>query len=116
MDALQYGQVIASVVSMTDWNSPAQALAANHGGAFYQVTWEDAARFDFQILGPNSSDATVAVELANAKTGITRTFEVPVFRTDNFVDVTAQRRTTDVEINVGAAPRPPWKTRATLPS
>lgn len=81
------------------------ALAARQGLDVVNVTWEDTGRWHGSALGPNISDMTIGV-----RDGQGRLHPMPVFRFDNFTDVTADIPTDGFWLRVGnergRAPRP----------
>src|SRR5262252_4810442 len=73
----------------------ATALAAKHGLAILDLTWEDTARYKGSCVGPNISDMTIQVAHDDAITCM------PVIRYPNSSDKTADVSIDDVFVRVG---------------
>ena len=83
-----YRQVVADSAAMVS-DPEAQALAAKHGLQILNVTWEDTGRYDNSSVGPNISDMTIQVQEMDPRTEEFNLTCMPVIRTPNFEDVTA---------------------------
>jgi hypothetical protein len=73
-------------------------LAAAQGLDVVNVTWEDTGRWSGSSVGPNISDMTIGVRDADGAL-----HAMPVFRFDNFTDVTADLPASDFWLPVGNA-------------
>lgn len=73
---------IAQVEQMP-WNSDVQAIAGKYGLNVVNVTWEDTGRSKGSSVGPNITDLTIGVRDSSGAL-----HPMPVFRFDNFSDVT----------------------------
>ncbi len=91
----QFQDAISRTESMV-WNSQSQALAARHGLSLVNVTWEDTGRSKGSSVGPNISDLTIGVRDSRGQL-----HPMPVFRFDNFHDVTADLRSDRFFVRVG---------------
>ncbi len=83
-----YRQVVADSAAMVA-DGDAQTLAAKHGLQILNVTWEDTGRYDNSAVGPNISDMTIQVQEMDPRTEQFNLTCMPVIRTPNFEDVTA---------------------------
>jgi len=86
---------IQAVESMV-WQEHAQQLAHRHGLSLVNVTWEDTGRSKGSVWGPNISDMTIGV-----RDGDGLLHPMPVYRFDNFTDVTADLRSDHFWLRVG---------------
>ncbi len=83
-----YAEVIDRTAAMVR-DRQAQALAKQHGLHILDVTWEDTGRFKGSAVGPNISDMTIQVQDRPAPAGDYRLTCMPVIRTPNFADISA---------------------------
>lgn len=88
MKKRDYAEVIAKTAAMVR-DRDAIALARKRGLAILDVTWEDTGRYKGSAVGPNISDMTIQVQDRHPKTGAYRLSCMPVIRTPNFSDITA---------------------------
>lgn len=71
-------------VEQMPWQPETTQLARQHGLSVVNVTWEDTGRSKGSALGPNITDMTIGV-----RDSAGQLHPMPVFRFDNFTDVTA---------------------------
>lgn len=90
-------QTIARVEAMP-FDADVRRLAAAQGLDVVNVTWEDTGRWSGSSVGPNISDMTIGVRDAAGAL-----HAMPVFRFDNFTDVTADLPADDFWLPVGNA-------------
>ncbi len=83
-----YGEVVQQTAAMVK-NRKARGLAKQHGLRILDVTWEDTGRYKGSCVGPNISDMTIQVQDLHPRTGKHRLTCMPVIRTPNFTDVSA---------------------------
>jgi len=83
-----YAEVIDKTAAMVR-DRQAQALAQTHGLSILDVTWEDTGRYKGSAVGPNISDMTIQVQDRPSRTGEYRLTCMPVIRTPNFADISA---------------------------
>ncbi len=83
-----YAQVIDKTAAMVI-DLKAYELAVQRGLFIYDVTWEDTGRFKDSCVGPNISDMTIQVQGRHPRTGKRRLTCMPVIRTPNFADISA---------------------------
>ena len=89
-EARAYAQAIQQAAGMVG-DATAQQLAQRHGLSILNVTWEDTGRSKGSSVGPNISDMTIQV-------GQTC---MPVIRTPNFEDTTADVALDEFQVMVG---------------
>ncbi len=85
-------------VEQMPWSSEVTGIAARHGLSVLNVTWEDTGRSKGSSVGPNISDMTIGVRDSNGNL-----HPMPVFRFDNFNDVSADLSPEDFLMPVGNA-------------
>ena len=78
-----YAKVIAKTTEMVQ-DEAVQNLAQKHGLQVLNVTWEDTARFDFSVVGPNISDMTIQVQHKIPNSDGYELSCMPVIRYPNF--------------------------------
>jgi hypothetical protein len=83
-----YLQAIENTAGMV-WNEEAIALASKYGLNVLNVTWEDTGRYYNSSVGPNISDVTIQVQHQDPYSRESRLTLMPVIRTPNFTDKTA---------------------------
>jgi len=83
-----YRRVLQDTVSMVR-DGDAQRLAGARGLNIVNVTWEDTGRYKGSSVGPNISDMTIQVRYQDPATQRDELFLMPVIRSPNFSDVTA---------------------------
>jgi len=83
-----YAGVIDKTAAMVG-DRLSQRLAKKRGLSILDVTWEDTGRFKGSSVGPNISDMTIQVQDRDARTGQYRLTCMPVIRTPNFADISA---------------------------
>jgi len=71
-------------VEQMPWNQQVVDLASQQGLSVVNVTWEDTGRSKGSSVGPNITDMTIGVRDSSGAL-----HPMPVFRFDNFTDVTA---------------------------
>jgi hypothetical protein len=74
-------------------NNNVRSLAESHGLTVNLVTWEDTARNKGSCYGPNISDMTLQLTQSDRN--------LPVFRKNNFADVTADMEAKTLSLTVG---------------
>jgi hypothetical protein len=84
----QFRQVIERTRSMMS-NSTALQLARQQKLNILDITWEDTGRYQNSAVGPNISDMTIQVQQFNPRNQRYELSLMPVIRTPNFTDVTA---------------------------
>jgi len=85
-------------VAQMPWNAQVTTLAGRHGLSVVNVTWEDTGRSKGSALGPNITDMTIGVRDSSGQL-----HPMPVFRFDNFTDVTADLSADAFHLPVGNA-------------
>jgi hypothetical protein len=98
----RYREVINRTVSMIH-DASAQALAEAHGLNILNITWEDTGRYHNSAVGPNISDMTIQVQQHNPVTDDYHLHLMPVIRTPNFTDETADIPIDQFFLTVGNA-------------
>jgi hypothetical protein len=88
IDSPTYAQVVDLVAAMVR-DRDAQVLARERGLHILDVTWEDTGRYKGSAVGPNISDMTIQVQDRHPRTGAYRLTCMPVIRTPNFADISA---------------------------
>lgn len=83
-----YARVIDKTAGMVR-DMKAQALAKWRGLNILDVTWEDTGRYQGSCVGPNISDMTIQVQDRPSRTASYRLTCMPVIRTPNFADLSA---------------------------
>lgn len=83
-----YAEVIDQTTGMVR-DSKAQRLAKQHGLNIVDITWEDTGRYKGSCVGPNISDMTIQVQHRPSRTAAPRLTCMPVIRTPNFADLSA---------------------------
>jgi len=91
----RYDQAIGRVEQMT-FDPAAQELVRHYGLDLVNVTWEDTARDQGSVAGPNISDMTIGVRDTAG-----RLHPMPVIRFANFSDKTADVRSDQFWLRVG---------------
>ena len=86
--ANDYKDVIDRVAAMVA-NRQAQDLARQHKLQILDLTWEDTGRYKGSTVGPNISDMTIQVQHKDTRTGRYQLTCMPVIRTPNFADISA---------------------------
>ncbi|MBL8953128.1 MAG: hypothetical protein JNK82_20290 [Myxococcaceae bacterium] len=94
-----YAEVIQRVVAMP-MDSSLQARLQRRGLNVVNLTWEDTGRYEGSAVGPNISDLTLQVR-EPAGGGQVRTSLLPVIRTPNFTDTTADVKAEQLWVRVG---------------
>jgi hypothetical protein len=95
-----YAEVIDKTAAMVR-DRQAQALAQKHGLNILDVTWEDTGRYKGSAVGPNISDMTIQVQDRQVRTGEYRLTCMPVIRTPNFADISADVPVDSFYLQVG---------------
>ncbi len=93
-----YPDTVARVAGMVS-DGEAQALASRHGLQLLNVLWEDTGRFQGSSVGPNISDVTI--EVVSEDRAARPLALMPVLRSPNFSDRTADVRLDRVYLRVG---------------
>lgn len=83
-----YVKVIRQTAAMVS-NNRALALSKKHGLHILDVTWEDSGRFHDSCVGPNISDMTIQVQYCPKGSRKYKLTCMPVIRTPNFDDISA---------------------------
>jgi hypothetical protein len=101
LDAQLYQQTVQNVLESVSGDEKRYAEACEL--TVKTVTWEDTARTKGSSGGRNISDMTLAVEVKDTITGETSSKELPVIRTSNFRDRSADIDPENFNIKVGNA-------------
>ena len=81
-----YADVIKKTTGMVG-DQEVQRMARQHGLQVLDVTWEDTARFDDSVVGPNISDMTIQVQHQAPGRDDYELSCMPVIRYPNFTDL-----------------------------
>ena len=110
VDHFEFRDTVKDVASLTSWwgndgmAKKANAWAAKYGLNITGISWDDPNRENTQSpWGSNIIDAGLKVSTFDAKTGVREDFNVPMVRTPNLQDVTADIDLDKFMINVGNA-------------
>lgn len=99
-----YAAMVKDVAGLAGWQSPARDAAQAEGLDIVSVSWDDPSRVGTNSpWGANIIDASLSVEMADAKTGETTSALMPIVRAPNLQDVTADIDMDNFKINVGNA-------------
>jgi hypothetical protein len=101
LEALLYQQTVDNVMQITRGEETKHAQAC--GLSINTVTWEDTGRFKGSCWGNNISDMTLAVEVKDSIKNETFYRELPIIRTSNFADKSADLDPGNFNIKVGNA-------------
>ncbi|MGE0000700.1 MAG: hypothetical protein AB7T05_01330, partial [Fimbriimonadaceae bacterium] len=82
---VRFAEVVRRCADMVGSES-AQRYVQQHGLNLLNLTWEDTGRFKGSSVGPNISDMTIQVRVAEGRGA--RTYLMPVMRHPNFSDLT----------------------------